>query len=95
MAKSKMGQREALEIAKKIGANLNPDGKHQTATLWHKGKLILRFGIRHSKKSGQGHLVGENHELRLNATRALALAKCTMSKEEYIEHLKGRGLILD
>ena len=93
MPRSKIEQRDALDIAKKIGADLKPDGKHQKAILWHDGKLILRFGIRHGRRTGQGHLVGANHDLRLNATKLLQLARCAMTKDDYIEHLKSKGLI--
>ena len=93
MARSKIERRDALDIARKIGADLEPDGKHQKATLWHGGKLILRFGIRHGTRTGQGHLVGENHDLRLNATKVLDLARCIMTKDEYIEHLRVKGLV--
>ena len=95
MARSKLERNDALEIARKIGADLAPHGKHQTATLWHLGKLVLRFGIRHGSRTGQGHLVGQNHPLKLNATKALDLAHCTMSKDEYVEHLKSVGIIQD
>jgi hypothetical protein len=93
LRKSTLEQREAVTIAKKIGADLRKDGAHQLATLRHAGKIVLTFGIRHSKKTGQGHLVGENRDLKLNLTRAKALAACTFSKDEYFQVLKERGII--
>jgi len=57
------------------------------------GKLILTFGIRHGKNSGHGHLCGSNGDLKLSETRAVALARCTMSKDEYLQHLKDRGIL--
>lgn len=93
MPKSKLEQRDALGIAKKIGAIVEKDGPHQKAIFYHEGKLVLWFGIRHGRTTGQGHLVGENHQLKLNAQSALALARCTMSKDEYIQYLKARGII--
>ena len=95
MAKSKLEKRDALEIAKKIGATLNPDGKHQRATLEYNGQIILTFGIRHGSNTGQGHLVGENHPLKLNATKAQHLARCFMTKDQYFEHLRERNIIPD
>jgi hypothetical protein len=95
LSKSKLEKRDAIDIAKKLGADLQKDGAHQKAIFWHDGKLVLWFGIRHGRTTGQGHLVGENHQLKLNATGALALARCTMTKDEYIQHLKDCGIIVD
>ncbi len=95
MPKSKLEKRDAVDIAKKIGAKVDPDGVHQRATLEHNGQIVLTFGIRHGSKTGQGHLVGENHALKLNATKAVALARCNMTKDEYIEHLRERRIIPD
>jgi hypothetical protein len=95
LSKSKLEQRDAINIAKKLGADLQKDGAHQKAIFWHDGKLVLWFGIRHGRATGQGHLVGENHQLRLHAAGALALARCAMTKDQYIQHLKDRGVILE
>jgi hypothetical protein len=55
--------------------------------------VVLTFGIRHGAKTSQGHLVGENHDLKLNLRRAKALAQCTLSKDEYLKILRDKGLI--
>lgn len=86
-------KRDAVAIAKKLGAEINPSGIHQNAVFRHDGQIVLTFGIRHGNNSNHGHLIGENHDLKLNATRANALAKCTMSKVEYIEVLREKGII--
>lgn len=93
MPKSQLEKADALNIASKIGAVVKEDGKHQKATFYHNGKLILRFGIRHGRKTGHGFLAGENGPLRLNETRAKALARCTLSKDEYIQLLTTKGVI--
>ena len=95
MPRSKLEQRDAKDIARKIGATVDPQGKHQRATLEYNGRIVLTFGIRHGSKTGQGHLVGKNHELKLSATKAIALARCDMTKDEYIEHLRERNIIAD
>jgi hypothetical protein len=82
-----------LAIVKKLGATLDPDGPHQIATFEHDGKAILTFGIRHGNSGGHGHLVGRHGNLMLNETRVVGLAVCTMSKDEYIQHLKDIGEI--
>ncbi len=55
------------------------------------GIIILTFGIRHGRKSGHGHLVGRYGNLCLSETKVLQLASCTMSKDDYIQHLKDIG----
>jgi hypothetical protein len=91
LSKSRIQKREAIAIAKKLGANIDPDGAHEIATVHVDGKLILEFGISHGKKGGHGHLVGRYGNLKLHETGVLRLAQCTMSKDEYFEHLKKIG----
>ncbi len=95
MPRSKLEKRDAEDIARKIGATVKRQGKHQRATLEYNGQIVLTFGIRHGSNTGQGHLVGENHALKLNATKAKALASCAMTKNEYIEHLREKSIIAD
>ncbi len=93
MARSNLQRRDALKIARKLGAEVEDGGNHQQACFRHNGRLILTFGIRHGSKSGHGHLEGETGDLKLNGRKAKQLAECTMSKDEYVEHLTGMGLI--
>jgi hypothetical protein len=95
LAKSKIDKKAALKIATKIGAEVQPHGKHQKALLYHNGKLVLRFGIRHGRDSGHGHLVGENHDLKLSERDVFALAECTLSKIQYFKILVQKGVISD
>jgi hypothetical protein len=93
LAKSRLLKDDAINIAKKIGASVQKDGKHQKAIFYHKNLLIFQFGIRHGTNAGHGHLVGENKNLHLNETQAIALARCTLSKEAYIQILIEKGAI--
>jgi hypothetical protein len=43
--------------------------------------------------TGHGHLVGRYGDLCLSETKVLQLATCTMSKQDYIRHLKDIGEI--
>ena len=71
------------------------DGPHQRAIVKYDGQIVITFGIRHGSNTGQGHLVGKNHDLKLSATEAIALARCQMTKIQYFDHLKARGIISD
>lgn len=93
MARSQIEKADALSIAGKIGAVVKADGKHQKAIFYHEGRLILVFGIRHGRKARHGFLAGENGPLKLNETKALALARCTLTKEQYIQILREKGFI--
>lgn len=93
MVKSKLEKNDALDIATKLGAVVQKNGKHQRAIVRYEGKIIFTFGIRHGTRTGQGHLVGRNRDLRLSETQALALARCTITKEAYFDILRERGLL--
>jgi hypothetical protein len=93
LSKSKLLKEDALSIAKKLKAFIEPEGPHQNATFYYNGLFILEFGIRHGKNSGHGHLVGENGPLRLNETKAVSFARCHISLEEYVEILIQKGVI--
>ena len=93
MARSPIQKREALVIASKLGAKLERDGKHQLATFEVGGVAVITFGIRHGNKGGHGHLAGQQGNLRLSEHRVVKLANCTMSRDEYIQHLKDIGEI--
>ena len=93
MARSNLQRRDALNIASKLGAEVKSGGNHQLASFRHNGVLVLTFGIRNGSRSSHGHLVGERGDLKLNGRKAKELAVCTMSKEQYGEHLIDIGLI--
>jgi hypothetical protein len=93
LSRSRIQKREALAIVSKLGAKLEPDGKHQLATFEVDGVIILTFGIRHGRDGGHGHLVGRYGNLFLNETKVLQLATCTMSRTDYIAYLKDIGEI--
>jgi hypothetical protein len=95
LSKSPIQKREALSIAKKLGAFIDTDGAHQIAFAEYKGVTVITFGIRHGAKSAHGHLVGRYGDLRVNETKVLKLANCTMSKDEYFQELMKIGEIED
>jgi hypothetical protein len=42
---------------------------------------------------GHGHLVGQNKGIFLNETKAVALARCAISFDAYINILTERGIV--
>jgi hypothetical protein len=95
LGRSLLLKKEATDIAKKLGAKIEKDGAHQNAIFYHEGKFVFEFGIRHGRKSPQGHLCGQNRALRMSETEALHFARCHISVEEYVMKLRGLGLIED
>ena len=93
MTKSRIERDDAYTIATKIGAEVQKAGKHARATLRMDGRIILTFGIRHGPKSGHGHLCGATGDLKMSETNVVALARCTMTKDQYFEFLKGKGVL--
>ncbi len=83
-------QREALAIAKKLGADVVNDGAHKRATFFHEGVLICSFGIRHARDVGHGHIP---RELNISQHQAVKMANCTMSKDEYVAVMRTKGVI--
>jgi len=87
---SKILRKEAEEIAKKLKAVVKPGGSHDIATVWADGKLIGHFGISRSRKAGHNHIPSQ---IYVSQTKALKLAKCTMSYDEYVDELRQNNKI--
>lgn len=84
----RLQRKEAVEIAKKLGAEVIQGAKHQLAAVRFKGVLVTSFGIRHSRKVGHGHLP---KMLFLSERETLDLARCQITSEQYFEILHGKG----
>ena len=80
----------ATKIAEKLDAEIERAGAHVTATVRVDGVIVVTFGIRHSKKAKNGHLPKELH---IGEGDAFRLGTCTMSREQYYERLRRKGLL--
>src|SRR2546425_423892 len=82
----------ALDIAKKLRADIRSKSAHDLAVIVHNGKRIAQFGIRRGSNRNQGH----NHipnGVHLNAHDTLLLAQCSISADEWLEMMRQKGLI--
>ena len=82
-------QADAREIARKLGAEIQPGRQHDQAVFRHKGKYITRFGIRRASRD-----VGHDYipkQLYLKQCRDFLV--CTMSVEDYVGILARKSLI--
>jgi hypothetical protein len=86
----------AENIAEKLQAQINEkkNRPHDLAQVYHAGKLITSFGIRHGskKESGHDHIP---HDLHVSPHDARLLGQCPMSRDEWIDKLRKKGLIQD
>ena len=85
---SRIQRREALIIAKKLGAQIKDGAKHTRALVYWNGVLIAAFGIGHGRKSGNWHIPGQ---LFVSETDALAIAGCSMKGDDYFDLLASKG----
>src|ERR1043165_3100409 len=83
---------DALKIARKLKAKIDKSGKaHDIAIIFHNDLEIARFGIRRgSGELGHGHIPGDLH---LGPHDTKQLAQCTISQEQWIKILCGKGVI--
>jgi len=84
----------ADRIAAKLQAVSSPkkNRPHDLYRIYYEGRLIAHFGIRRSSRKDQGHdhVPGEIH---VSPNQARLLGQCPMSREEWIEEMKRKGVI--
>jgi hypothetical protein len=86
------------ELAERIAVKLQAvssakkNRPHDLYLVYHEGRLIAHFGIRRSSKKDQGH----DHvpgQIRVSPNEARLLGQCPMSREDWIEEMKRKGVI--
>lgn len=87
---SKLQKVHADKIATKLGAEVRKGGKHLIAMVYIDGIEVTRFGIRHGRTEGHGHLTTQ---LWISETQAVAMATCTMSKDEWLIRARAQGKV--
>jgi len=84
----------AEKIVKKLKAvdESTKNSAHDTYVVYHNGREIASFGIRRGSKKDNphGHIPDELH---IRPRQCLDLARCPLSREEWIDLLRERGLI--
>ncbi len=87
---SKLGVNEAVKIAKKLQAEIENGTKHEIAFISYNGKEIAHYGIRRGSKVSHSYIP---KQLYISETEAVAMASCTMSRDQYIKKMKLKGII--
>ncbi len=83
---------ERIAVKLQAVANSKKNRPHDLYCVYHEGRLIAHFVIRRSPKKDQGH----DHvpgQLRVSPNQARLLGQCPMSREEWIEEMKRKGVI--
>jgi len=84
----------ALKIVKKLDAHIfSRDRKaHDIAMVFHDGQCIAQFGLRRGSEKDLGH----DHvikDLHLNPHKARLLAQCPLTRDQWIQILRDKGLV--
>jgi hypothetical protein len=86
----------AEKIVKKLKAvnESRKNSPHDTYVVYHNNREIASFGIRRGskKEAPHGHLPDELH---IRPNQCLNLARCPLSRDDWIDLLRARGLIPD
>lgn len=84
---------DAYKIARKLSAVIDTTKRaHDLACIYYEGVLVAQYGIRRGSRRNQGH--GHiPHSLHLTQKEASLLALCPLSKDEFFQLLKDRGII--
>jgi hypothetical protein len=84
---------ERIAVKLQAVANSKKNRPHDLYRIYHEGKLIAHFGIRRASRKDQGH----DHvpsEIHVSPNQARLLGQCPMSRNEWIEEMKRKGVIL-
>jgi len=86
----------ALNIAKKLRAEISKreNKPHDIAMVFHNSVCIATFGIRRGSEKDLGH-DHISRDLHLGPHKARMLAQCPLSREQWIEILRQKGLVSD
>ena len=78
---SKILKSEAEAIALKLQATIETKTKHDVAKIYHGDNLIAHFGIRRGNDSPHSYIP---RQLRISEKDALGLARCTVSRDQFL-----------
>lgn len=80
----------ANAFADKLDARILHGRRHDRAEVWIDGTYIGSFGIRRGTNAGHPYIP---NQIFVNLRQALDLARCPLSKSDYVQILKDNGKI--
>jgi len=81
--------REAGEIARKLGANIDEGRKHAKVKIRWQGRIVASYNIR--RGSGETSHDYIPKQTFISSRQALDLARCPLSRDQYFEILRSKG----
>ena len=84
-------QEHAEEIAKKLNMEIKAGRQHEQAIFYHRGREIVRFGIRRASKQVPHDYIPR--QLHMTRKECNELYGCTKTLEHFIENLRTKGLL--
>lgn len=84
-------KKDALLIARKLEAEISAGRRHDIAVVEQEGIQIAQFGIRRGSKNNCGH----DHlpcQIHLSPHETSEMVSCTISKEEWLNRMREKGL---
>ena len=87
-----IGKDEAERIAEKLDAEIKEKPKHKQAIIRHEGQAIAWYGIRRASRRDTGHSYVPK-QIHVTQAQAELLARCSLSKDDYFNILRERGII--
>ena len=92
-----LNNKQAHSIFKKLKADIREGTRHTIASLTVDGKEIMRTLISRSSKDsfpiGTAHQIYKDLGIANDKAGALQLRECTMTRDQYLEHLRSHGLL--
>jgi hypothetical protein len=86
-----INQGDAEAIAEKLDCRFVEAKAHRRAEVFEGGRLIARFGIRRaSREKGHNYIP---RELHITQQQCWDLRRCPLSREDYINLLREKGLV--
>ena len=82
-------QDDAVEIAKKLQAEIRPGRKHDLAIFRHEGKYIAQFGIQRASKDKSHDYIPR--QLFMTSKQGREFRQCSLSLLAYIEILRAKN----
>ena len=82
----------AEKIADKLEAVIGSGKQHDLAKIYHEEKKIAQLGIRRGSKRDASHAY-ISEQLHVTRAQCLDLARCPLSRAEWIAILRTKGVI--
>ncbi len=82
----------AEKIAEKLEAAIEKGAKHDLAKIYYKNRKVAQYGIQRGSKKDALHSYIPG-QIFVSKRDCLLLAQCPLTRDGWIEILKGKGLI--